>query len=274
MQALKRPARQGLFWLTGGFRLVKHHPAAMIALVSAYWFAVLFLSSLPYIGSLIASVLMPALSVGVMNACKRADGNGAPQLRDLLSAFRGEPRRVKSLLALGALYLSLSLLVLGITSLVDGGILMGMMTGRQTNAEDLLTPEFQTAAQLAFLLMAPIIMAWWYAPMLVAWHGLSIGKALVFSFIAGWRNWKAFLVYGMACLAFSLPLLYLATMALVSAAVGEASSVQILFMIALLLLAPIYFASFFFTYRDVFVTEEECASAPPDPDRGHIDTEA
>lgn len=271
MQALKRPAGAGLFWLTNGFQLVRRRPAALIAVVAAYWFVVLFVSALPYLGTLLASVLMPALSVGVMNACRRAEAGELPRLDVLISALRDDAKRSQSLFAIGALYLALSLVVLFLTSLVDGGTLLHLMTGRQVSAEALQAGDFQLASQLALVLMAPILMAWWYAPMLVSWHRLAIGKALVFSFVAVWRNWKPFLVYGLATLAFSMPLLYLAALAMSSAAIGQASSVQILFMLAILLLAPIYFASFYFTYRDVFTSGDETPGEPP---ARNVDTEA
>lgn len=273
MQALKLPARNGLAWLLGGFNLVRRRPATLMAIVSAYWFVVLFVSSLPYLGSMLASLIMPALSVGVMNACRRSDQGEAPRLEALISAFRGKPQVTRNLLALGALYLSVSLLVLYLTSLVDGGTLMGLMTGRQVSAEALQAEEFHSAAQLALLLMAPVLMAWWYAPMLASWNELPVGKALVFSFVACWRNWKAFTVYGLAAAAFSLPLLYLAALAMMSASVGESSATQVLFLFAILVLAPVYFASFFFTYRDVFRRPDEIPTEPPAPG-GQVDTEA
>ena len=204
-------------------------------------------------------------------ACRQTEAGETPRLDALISAFRNNPTQAHLLIALGALYLALSILVLYLTTLVDGGILMRMLTGGQVSTDDLLSPEFQTATQLALGLMAPVLMAWWYAPLLVSWHGLSIGKALVFSFIASWRNWKAFLVYGVSLFLFSLPLLYLAALALMSAAVGEHSGAQILFMFAILILAPVYFASFYFTYRDVFVSVDGDSHNEASE---HIDTEA
>jgi uncharacterized membrane protein len=72
------------------------------------------------------------------------------------------------------------------------------------NSGDLLL-----ALQMALLLLCPLIMAYWYAPVLVGWHALSPGKALFFSFVACARNWRAFLVYSLALLvaAMLLPLL-------------------------------------------------------------------
>lgn len=270
MQALQRPARNGFFWITGGFSLIRRRPAAMIAIVAAYWFVVLFISSLPYLGSLIASLILPALSVGVMNACKRVEAGETPRIDVLISAFRSGPAQLKTLVAMGALYLSLTLTVLFLTSLVDDGVLMGLMTGRPVTPEELQSPGFHAAVQLALALMAPILMAWWYAPMLASWNGLPLAKALVFSFVAGWRNWRAFLVYSITAAAFSLPLMYFAALAMMSAAVGEASSVQLLFMFAILILGPIYFASFYLTYRDVFVDDAADGSDTAE----HVDVKA
>jgi hypothetical protein len=49
-----------------------------------------------------------------------------------------------------------------------------------------------------YMLMAAIF---WYAPVLVAWHQISISRALFFSGIACWRNKWVFLVYGLSWLA-------------------------------------------------------------------------
>ena len=43
--------------------------------------------------------------------------------------------------------------------------------------------------------------ALWYAPLLVAWHGLSASKAAFFSAAAAWINWRAFLVYGVTVMS-------------------------------------------------------------------------
>ena len=88
------------------------------------------------------------------------------------------------------------------------------------------------------LLMAPVLMAWWFAPVLAAWHRLGVGKALFFSFIACWMNWRPFLVYGLGLLIVAgiLP--------------------GVLLGILLLVIAPTIFASFYASYRDIFGISE------------------
>ena len=101
--------------------------------------------------------------------------------------------------------------------------------------------------------MVPLLMAYWFAPILAAWHRLSAPKALFFSFVACWLNWRAFVAYGMALfgLAGVVPGLILAMVGLIS---PEASSflTAVLTVPMVLVVAPVIFASFYVSYRDVF----------------------
>ena len=83
-----------------------------------------------------------------------------------------------------------------------------------------------------------------------------------------WRNWRAFTVYGLVSAGLGLPFLSLVALLLLGAGLPQAAGIQILFMVAILLLGPIYFASFYFTWRDVFA--EPASRSDP----GHVDTEA
>jgi hypothetical protein len=51
---------------------------------------------------------------------------------------------------------------------------------------------------LFLALYLPLGAAFWYAPVLMIWHGLRLTQALFFSLVACWRNKWAFLVYGSA----------------------------------------------------------------------------
>jgi hypothetical protein len=87
---------------------------------------------------------------------------------------------------------------------------------------------------VVMLLAAPLTMAMWFAPALVAIHGVSPVDALKRSFFAGVRNWLAFLAYGVVLilltLAAALPLL-----------------------LGFLVLVPVVWASMYAGYRDIFV---------------------
>ena len=103
-------------------------------------------------------------------------------------------------------------------------------------------------------------MAYWYAPVLAGWHGFSPAKALFFSFVACARNWRAFLVYSMAMLlvATVLPALFVGL--LVALLPDGAALLTVLLSVSIILvLAPTLFASFYVSYRDVFVATENDA---------------
>ena len=102
-------------------------------------------------------------------------------------------------------------------------------------------------------------MAFWFAPVLVAWHNVGAAKALFFSLFACLMNWRAFLAYGLAAglMTLVVPLVVLSTLALLLQGAGRTSVVSLVFPLVIVLL-PILFASFYASYRDVFAGE-----APP-----------
>ena len=103
-------------------------------------------------------------------------------------------------------------------------------------------------------------MAFWYAPALAAWHGFPASKALFFSFVACLRNWRAFIAYAVAILVFAalIPGVILGLLATVMP--ESVSFFALLFTVPLILIfAPTLFASFYASYRDVFVAVDEDA---------------
>jgi hypothetical protein len=146
----------------------------------------------------------------------------------------------------------------GLSSLVDGGALLKFMLSN-SRAERALVEDadFTLSALFIMLLMAPVLMAWWFAPVLAAWHRLGVGKALFFSFIACWMNWRPFLVYGLGLLIVAgiLPGVLLGILLLVMP--GAANLVTALVtMPMVLVIAPTIFASFYASYRDIFGISE------------------
>jgi len=191
-----------------------------------------------------------------MNVCRDVEHERAIAPLHLFSGFRSN---LRPLLALGALYLGGVLAILGVSALADGGALMQMMISGKPPGEELLAGgNFLVATQIALLLLTPLMMAYWYAPVLAAWHDLPVGKALFFSFIACLRNWRAFFAYAVALMVFGALLPGLALGLLASLMPQSASFFTALFFMPLLLvLAPTLFASFYVSYRDVFVTIQD-----------------
>ncbi|MEN9476875.1 MAG: hypothetical protein RLZZ300_1016 [Pseudomonadota bacterium] len=224
-------------------------------LVVAYWFTVLFLNIVPVIGVLLASLAIPGLSVGLMQAARNVERGQPVGMQTLYGSLRDNAR---TLIALGALYLCCTLGALALSSLVDGGALLKFMLSN-SRAERALVEDadFTLSALFIMLLMAPVLMAWWFAPVLAAWHRLGVGKALFFSFIACWMNWRPFLVYGLGLLIVAgiLPGVLLGILLLVMP--GAANLVTALVtMPMVLVIAPTIFASFYASYRDIFGISE------------------
>lgn len=251
MQALHLPAAQGWRWLTEGFRIYRKNHLMLTFLVVSYWLLMALVNVIPYLGTIATTLCIPAFSVSLMNACRSID-RGSPLAPQLL--FSGFARNLRSLLTLGAIYLVACVLILGASSLLDQGALMQLMLGGRKPDEDALHGgELVSAAQLALVLLCPVVMAYWYAPVLAGWHGFSPGKALFFSFVACARNWRAFLVYSLALaiVATVLPGLLLGVLGvLLPAGSNMLAVLAIVFLV--LVLAPTIFASFYISYRDVF----------------------
>jgi hypothetical protein len=256
MQALKLPARRGWRWLASGFAIFRKNPPLLTFLVISYWLLAAIINMIPLIGAVIATLCIPAFSVSLMNACRELEQGRPIGPMLLFSGFRENPR---ALLTLGALYLGATVSILAASSLLDDGLLMQMMlAGTPPGEEALVSAPFLGATRLALVLLMPLMMAYWYAPALAAWHGFSASKALFFSFFACLRNWRAFVAYAAAILFFGaiIPGLVLGVLAsLMPESVGLFAG---LFSVPMLLiLAPTLFASFYASYRDVFVAVDE-----------------
>ncbi len=256
MQAQTLPAAAGWRWIGAGFAIFRRNPPLLSMLVVSYWLTVLVLNVLPVIGALAASLVIPGLSVGLMQAARDLE-RGQPIA--LSTLFDGLKRNTRTLLALGALYLGVTIAILGLSALVDGGeLLRFMLASKAVDREEIEGTNFLLPSLFVMILMAPVLMAYWFAPVLAAWHGLGVGKSLFFSFIACWLNWRAFLAYGaaMVLVAGVIPGLVFGLLAAVFSG-GESGFVSLFIimpfmtMIALIVFSTIY-ASYYVSYRDVF----------------------
>jgi len=258
MNARVVPAARGPRWLAEGWRMFRVAPLGWLALVFGYWLAMTILSLVPVIGLIAASILVPVFSVGFM-AASRAASRGQPV--ELVMLFAGFRERLPAQLALGAVYLAALAVVIGGSALADDGELARwLLTGRRPEEEALQADDLLGGMAAAGALYAPVMMMYWFAPLLAAWHGMAPPQALFYSFFACLMNWRAFLAYGaaVAFAMFVLPAIVLTLLLFVS---GGALRVQPMALVLplLLILLPTLFASFFASYRDVFGAQEAAA---------------
>jgi hypothetical protein len=245
----------GWRWISGGFAIYRRNPLVLSMLVVSYWFAVVFLNLLPFVGALAASAVIPGLSVGLMQAARNIERGQPATIQTLFGGFRENTR---TLLLLGALYLLATLAALGLSTIIDGGDLLRYMlasTREERAAFD--EADFTLPALLVAIFMTPVLMAWWFAPVLAAWHRQPLGKSLFFSFVACSMNWRPFVVYGLGLLlvAAVIPGILLGLLLIVLPGLQHLATILVSVSMALIV-APTVFASFYVGYRDIFGISE------------------
>jgi hypothetical protein len=248
MQARRLPARHGALWLVAGFRLFRANPPLLTALTLSYLTFVIFINLLPLVGPLLVPILLPLLTVVVANGCRAIEGGRAPVFAALTAGLNQQ--RV-ALIRLGGLHLVGTLAILIINLAIDGGEMFSELP--QGNLDE---SEMATLLLRVMMIAAPVMMAFWFAPLLTGWDGISPLKSLFFSAVASFRNWRAFLVYGLTVgvIGVGLPGLILVVAGMIDAYLVNMLSV-VLRMLLVFLLAPALTASIYVSYRDVFAAD-------------------
>lgn len=255
MRAQTLPAAAGWRWIGAGFMIFRRNPPLLSMLVMAYWFTVIFLNILPIIGAVVASLLIPGLSVGLMQAARNLERGQPIGLPTLYGSLRENTR---TLVGLGALYLCCTVGIVGISALFDGGDLVRyMLSGNRLEEAAVEDADFTLSALVVLALLVPLMMAYWFAPMLAAWHRLSIGRSLFFSFVACWMNWRPFLAYG-AGLLLVAGIIPGVLLGVILGLFPESQSFMtgLIMVPMVLIIAPAIFASIYVSYRDIFGISE------------------
>lgn len=245
MQARLLPARHGLLWLIASFRLFRANPPLITALTMGYMFVVVTINLLPYIGPFLLPLALPTLIVVLANGCRAIQRGGG--IGGVALTFGVQKRRIE-LVRLGGLHLIGSLVILIASSVMEGGQLALFAPDKTINEDEMV------AAMARLMLVAmPVVAAFWFAPLLTAWDDVTPLKSVFFSFVASWRNWRAFAVYGLAIglVAVAIPGALLIVANALSAAFASALSIA-LRMLLIFVLAPVMMASVFISYQDVF----------------------
>jgi hypothetical protein len=254
-------AKNGWTWLVRGFALFRRNPPMWLFLVFTYWLAVALLGQVRYVGPAASTVLLPAFSVSFMVMCAVLERGGMLRPALLISGFSSGP---STLILLGVLYLLSMIGVLAIASLADAGaLLFWVLSGREPAEEAMLDGSVFLAMLVASLAATPVLMAFWFAPVLAAWSRAGVLQSLFYSFFAVWRNWRAFLVYGAALFAAGGALMT-AVAVLATLMQGRVDLLRSFALILSLLTLPTLFASFYASYRDIFPENAVPAGPPSD----------
>ena len=249
------PARAGLTWLRDALTLYRRQPFAFTSLVILYTIGVSLLAYVPFIGLPLAAVLIPFGTLGLTLAGRDAELGKIPMPNLMVEPFR-DPQQRKALALLGFVNAALVLLLVTLVSLLAADELAKwkFVDGQvdPTSAGQNFPWDAVVAAALAYV---PILMVTWFAPQLVAWHKLPIGKALFFSFFTCWRNRWPFLVLGAALFALSFVVIFIVTQ-LLQMFGASPQLASMLFAPMALILISVGYATQYPIYRSLIETAE------------------
>ena len=245
------PARTGIQWVKLGIKTFFKQPLALAGLFFMFMAVMSVLSIIPFIGSALALALLPAATLGFMAATQEAAKGKFPMPAILVTAFRAGQKQLRSMLVLGGIYAAGFLLVMALSTLIDGGKFAHLyLVGGNLSRELVMEADFQAAMWVSMALYLPLSMLFWHAPALVHWHGIQPLKSLFFSGVACIRNFWAFTLFGLAWTAvFMIAGLLVTSIAALVGGPGAASTAM--FPVALLLAAA-FFTSIYFSFTDCF----------------------
>lgn len=249
LDAERLPARAGWTWLRRGAALFRRHPTQMLFAALNVMFVGFLVLSLPVVGPLLLLALFPILTMFMMEACRVSEASEAFSLPALFTAW--SRARIPALLRLGGAYAGVVAAAAALAMLIFLPSVREALRSAEADQMDGLMEALRKPLLACTLLSVPVTMAFWYAPMLVAWHGLPLRKALFFSMVACWRNKAAFVVYVFAMMAVAAALDLALSFAHSTLGV-DLSIVRLVALPLQILFLAIVYCSFYPSYTTVF----------------------
>ncbi|HEX6267286.1 MAG TPA: BPSS1780 family membrane protein [Burkholderiales bacterium] len=227
------PAGRGWDWIASAWNLFKRQPGMWVGMIIVLGVIFIGLALIPVIGSLALSLLFPVFGAGFAIGCRALDQGGELEFGHLFAGFR---ERFGTLVAVGALYLAVSLAIFFVFSLISGLGMMVMLGGNVDPEAMAGTMQNLLLATLVMMaLMIPLAMAVWFAAPLVVFHQRGALEAMKESFFGCLKNILPFLLYGVI-------LFLLSMVATIPLGLGW------------LVLGPVAVATIYTGYRDIYFT--------------------
>ena len=190
------PASRGLQWLGTGFAIFRGQPLAWVGLAMGWLVVTLGLALVPLVGGVAASLLQPVFFASFVLAAQRQLADERPQMGDLFLGFRGN---IRALLNLGAVLMLARLAIVMLMGALGLPSTLGPPGATVSPDEVMQALDGKMwIVAVGFLLVTLLTGATWFAPALIAFHGLSASHALRWSLFAALSNVGALLVYGFA----------------------------------------------------------------------------
>lgn len=256
------PFKTGLDWVYRGAYLFRQNPPKW--LIHAMLYALLFVMlpsvpAMPMLISLLIILFWPACLTMFMGVFREADAGREAEPRDLVEEIK--PNAVR-LITLGGVFLAYGILT-GVWLREDIAALNATL-GDEPQAEAVMQQLSPLIIKM-LLILTPMIMASWFSPMLVGFHGYSVLDAIKQSF------WQCVRYVISITVAWSLLALALvAVMLIASLVIGIVSGISLLLgtllmslVVFILLLLATYFllAIQYFSYRHIYYRPVTAESA-------------
>jgi uncharacterized membrane protein len=181
--------------------------------------------------NLLVALIGPVFVGGLMIGCRAIEEGGALEIGHIFAGFR---EHTGKLILVGLFNIGAWLLVMLVIFLLVGGSVFAMRTAGADPAAGAASAAL--AGLIGLALGIPIYMAIWFAPALITLNGMDVGAALKASFFGCLKNIMSFLVYGI--LGFVLAIV---------------ASIPV--MLGWLVLGPVFIASVYTGYRDIFYAQ-------------------
>ncbi|MEP7208440.1 MAG: BPSS1780 family membrane protein [Casimicrobiaceae bacterium] len=250
-------AGHGAAWWSAGWRLFKAAPGMWILVTVTFVVVVFALAMIPILGQLASTLLYPILGAGLIVGARDLDRGAPLTFGHLFACFdaRVGPLVVATLLYVVGWFV-VWLIAIGICVAIFGFASLSAII----NVDPTLAPmdtivTFGMATVVALLIVlvlgAPLMMAYWFAPALIALRGDPPTVALKASFDASLRNVTPLLVYGLLFMFFAI---------VASIPMG----------LGWIVLAPVFIGSIYASCRDIFPD----VGRAPDEGRARLDAPA
>ena len=222
-------AGRGTAWISEGWGLFREAMGLWIGITVTFITMLIALGLVPILGQIATYFLSPLFVAGMMLGCRSLENGEGLRFDHLFSGFQ---KNLGQLLLVGLLYFVGMIIIMLAVFVVFGGALMGMFTGQISS--DFSMSTFGLAMLIVMALSIPLMMAIWFAPILVALNDVSAVAAMKLSFFGCLRNILPFVVYGIV-------LFILAIIATIPIGLGW------------LLLMPTLVCATYVAYREIFL---------------------
>jgi uncharacterized membrane protein len=230
---LGQPASHGWDWIAAAWTLFKRQPGLWIGIWLLLMLMTFGVALIPFLGNFITMLVWPVLIAGIAIGCRALDEGRELELGHLFAGFQ---QRTGTLFAVGGLYLAGVLALSLLVFLVVGAGVFAVMSGGEAD------PAMMAAmggigvllgVLIVMALMLPLVMAMWFAPMLVVFHDMGALDSMKMSFAGCLKNILPFLLFSAIFVALAI----VATLPI---------------LLGWLVLGPVVSITVYTAYRDIF----------------------